>query len=40
MKKMYQTGVRIFSQSFGNPSYWVTKENYPVASGIVDFLCK
>ncbi len=36
-EKMYQTGVRIFSQSFGNPSYGVTKENYPVASGIVDF---
>ena len=36
-EKMYQAGVRIFSQSFGNPSYGITKENYPVASGIVDF---
>ncbi|MDU1912306.1 S8 family serine peptidase, partial [Fusobacterium sp.] len=36
-EKMYQAGVRIFSQSFGNSSYGITKENYPVASGIVEF---
>ena len=36
-EKMYKNGVRIFSQSFGNPSYGITKENYPVGSGIVDF---
>lgn len=36
-QKMYQAGVRIFSQSFGSPTNDLTFEKYPASSSLVNF---
>ena len=36
-QKMYQAGVRIFSQSFGSPTNDLTSEKFPASSSLVNF---
>ncbi|MDU1911128.1 S8 family serine peptidase, partial [Fusobacterium sp.] len=36
-QKMYQAGVRIFSQSFGSPTNDLTFEKFPASSSLVNF---